>query len=1222
MLNPTIAQYLEANDVSPVELEALDLALAGQPADRIAEQLAISPIAVRKRMASVYRKLHIVGQTHGKLIRLREKLEAISPTIVTPTIVTPTIVTPTPETTTSDPWQASALVESGTGRGLELALLQGWMGRDGGKLIVLWGLGGVGKTTLAMQVTQQVERQFETVIWRSLQDTPSLDALLESLLISPAIGGDRLGALIQQLTQQRTLLVLDNWDALLADRSSTGEYRSGYAEYGTFLQQVSEQAHNSCVLITSREKPKELAWLEGKRSHAYQVLGLPAEAAARMLVNLAVFDQASLDRQVWAFQELVDRCGGNPLKLKIVATLIRDVFGGDIEQFLKQGNLGMLSQIEVLIEQQLKRLSALELEILGAIALNAGAIRFAGLLKSLLPTSSNTERIEALQSLQHRALIDYDNIEKRYRLHPVMREYLISQLTEQAVAELLPPWSSKTGVIASGVIDYQAFYKAPARYQTRRFQKDFLLLPLVQRLRQHYGNDRAIDAALMERLADLRGKTAGETGFQAGNLINLILQLTIDHRGADFSRLAIQQVSFRLNRLRDVDLSYSQCHRCTFQGVLGSVLTIAFHPTKPQLISGDSNGQITCWDLQSGEQIRAWKAHSDWIRALVYGPNGDFIVSAGDDRRVKIWDSETRTQPKILRGHESEIHSLALHAEGQLIASSSRDGTVLVWDRISGEIRHRYIQHTQPNHQPTGIRSVAFHPTQSILAMGGDDRLIRLADLATDEIIMTLEGHSHPIQSLAFSPDGRILASCAWHDRVRLWDVATGQLQTKLSGKLDDLRSLSFSADGRYLAGGGDNRQSQVWDVSTGQSIGILKNHAQAIQAVAFSRPDSNILATGSEDKTIQLWDISRCLPLKTCQPLQTLRGYDYWVHAIALSPDGQQIVAAGDDGTMRFWPVSELVNEAISEPGLIRPMITGPASRLWAIAYSPNGQYLASAGDDKMVCLWRVQTGELVGQFSHADWVRAIAFSPDGRWLATGSTDHLVRRWDIHTGECQTFKGHRNWIRRLVFSQDGQSLCSAGDDGDIIHWSLGDGAIVDRWNTGAQRIWSIGFDPTGEILVSGSDEGTVQFWDWRNAKRLGDPLHQKIPIRAMALHPTEPIMAIAGTTAVIALWDISDRSQPRQIGQDLVGHESWVRSLVFHPTLPLLFSGSQDSQIGRWHWPSQVLEGFDRPDRPYERMNITELRGLSGSQENMLKQLGARVEPGDVQWMNKARTK
>jgi WD40 repeat protein len=1195
MLNPTIAQYLEANDVSAVELEALDLALAGQPADRIAEQLAISPIAVRKRMASVYRKLHIAGQTHGKLIRLREKLEAISPTIVTPTS----------ETTTSDPWQASALVESGTGRGPELALLQGWLGRDGCKLIVLWGLGGVGKTTLAMQVTQQVEREFETVIWRSLQDTPSLDALLESLLTSPAIPSDRLAALIQQLTQQRTLLVLDNWDAVLADRSSTGEYRSGYTDYGTFLQQVSEQAHSSCVLITSREKPKELAWLEGKRSHAYQVLGLPAKAAGLMLLNLAVFDQSSLDRQLLAFEELVDRCGGNPLKLKIVATLIRDVFGGDIAQFLKQGNLGMLSQIEVLIEQQLKRLSTLELEILGGIALNAGAISFAGLSKSLLLTSSNTERIEALQSLQHRALIDYDSTEPpRYRLHPVMREYLISQLTEQAAAELLPPWSSKTGVIASRVMHYQAFYKAPARYQTRRFQKDFLLLPLVQKLRQHYGDDRAIYEALMDRLGDLRGKSAGETGFQAGNLINLILQLTIDHRGADFSRLAIQQVSFRLNRLPDVDLSHSQCHRCTFQGVLGSVFTIAFHPTKPELISGDSNGQITCWDLQSGEQIRAWKAHSDWIRALAYGPNGDFIVSASDDRRVKIWDSETRTPLKKLKGHESEVHSLALHSQGQLIASSSRDGTVLVWDRISGEIRHRYTQ-------LMGIRSVVFHPTQPILAMGGDDQIIRLADLATDKIIMTLEGHSHPIQSLAFSPDGRILASCAWRDRVRLWDVATGQLQTTFSGELGDLRSLSFSADGRYLAGGGDNRQSQVWDVTTRESIGILKSHAQAIQAVAFS-PNGNTLATGSEDKTIQLWDIPRCQPPQTCQPLQTLRGYDYWVHAIALSPDGQQIAAAGDDGTMRFWPVTE----PVTEPGSIRPMITmitGPASRLWAIAYSPNGEYLASAGDDKMVCLWRVPTGELVWQLPHVDWVRAIAFSPDGRWLATGSTDHLVRHWDIHTRQCQTFKGHHNWIRSLVFSQDGQSLCSAGDDGDIIHWSLGDGAIVDRWNAGAQRIWSIGFDATGEILVSGSDEGTVQFWDWRNGKRSGEPLQQKIPIRAMALHPTEPIIAIAGTTSVIALWDIRDRAQPRQIGQDLVGHASWVRSLVFHPTLPLLFSGSQDSQIGRWHWPSQVLEGFVRPDRPYERMNITELRGLSGSQENMLKQLGARVEPGNV---------
>jgi WD40 repeat protein/DNA-binding CsgD family transcriptional regulator len=1223
MLQSAIQTYLKNKGVSDVERETLELALAGKPAESIAKQLAISEIAVRKRMGSVYSKLQIGGKTHGKLARLREQIEAdqvgqpIDAMLGTSSIFKPGEMD----------WRMTQLPDAIAGRQAELATLQDWLAAPSAKLLMLWGLGGVGKTTLTRQLVQSLQGEFRHGAWRSLQDAPSFSQFLDSLLPQAASDPEAgIEQLIHCLQTERCLVILDNWDAILGDQQTSpnvgaASQNGNHAAYQTLLHRISTVPHQSCVIITSREKPAAMTLLENSRSRSYQVRGLEADAAQQMLLNLAIFDRDRLASQSVEFGELVQRCGGNPLTIKIVATLIHDVFAGDISRFLQQGQIGGLSQINPLLSQQIERLSPDETTLLYSIAIVGGNASFDRLRHTvaamghdgLRPTEGHrapsianlTPWMEALQSLQRRALIENDDQQQRYRLHPVIREFLLNRLIQTAIAELETTPDTPQDL---AFLRTYPLYQAQAPYRTRRFQLDFIISPLIAALQARYGDAAAIKAAIQTPLTALQRQPKRQTGNAAGNLINLLLRMPIDLPGMDLSHLAIQQVSFRTAVLHDVDLRNSECVDCTFQGVLSGVFAIAFHPDNSELFTGDGNGRITRWSLQSGEQISSQKAHSDWIRSLVYDPQGRYLISAGDDHKIKLWEVTANSEIKkikTLRSHTDHVRTLAIHPRQPLFASGGRDGLVQVWNGIT------YLPIATTN---AGflVRSIAFHPTETGLAFAGDGNQIHLWNWetgSTDRLIQP-EGHptwansSRAIQSIVFSPDGKTLASCAWYNEVVLWSMATQTIQQTLNTELDGLRSLAFSPDGRYLAGGGDNKQSQVWDLTKGVSIARLEGHAQSIQVVAFS-PDGKSLATGSEDKTVVIWGIgSDTAATKFAMPkvtqLQTLRGYDYWVQAIAVSPDGKLVAAAGDDGSIRLWPQPQ------HWPDTVPQLLNDHRCRLWAIEFSPDGQWLASAGDDKHVQLWDVQKARAIATFPHDDWVRTLAFSPDGQYLATGSTDQKIRLWNVRSRKLvgSPRHCHQNWIRTLCFSRDGAWLFSAGDDRQVV---VCDQATQQEYTlVGHQsRIWALALDYTGEILVSASDDGMVKFWDWRSAKQIGE-IAQPISARTIACHPQQALLAIGGSEPEIGLWRFDDVKQPTALTQTTIAHANWVRSLRFHPTEPWLFSGGQDGYLRGWDIEQLALVQQARPDRPYERMGIQGLKGLSKTQRQMLEELGA----------------
>ena len=303
--------------------------------------------------------------------------------------------------------------------------------------------------------------------------------------------------------------------------------------------------------------------------------------------------------------------------------------------------------------------------------------------------------------------------------------------------------------------------------------------------------------------------------------------------------------------------------------------------------------------------------------------------------------------------------------------------------------------HTLAGHSHL-VRSVAISPDGQIIASGSWDNTIKLWHLRSGKLILTIAGHLDPVSSVAFNPDGGILVSASSDGTIKLWQPSSGNLRSTLTGHSDLVKSVAFSPDGQTLASASDDNTIKLWHMESREVILTIEAHLEAVSSVAYSpldipypavmaipnskTPSSPLLASGSSDSTIKLWETS------TGNLIHTLTGHTDWVKSVAISPDGQILASGSRDNTIKLWqPFS----------GKLIRTLEGHSKGVWFVAISPDGQTLASASSDNTIKLWHMDSGEVLQTLTgHFKGVRSVAFSPDGQTLATGSGDNTIKVW------------------------------------------------------------------------------------------------------------------------------------------------------------------------------------------------------------------------------------
>jgi WD40 repeat protein/tetratricopeptide (TPR) repeat protein len=591
------------------------------------------------------------------------------------------------------------------------------------------------------------------------------------------------------------------------------------------------------------------------------------------------------------------------------------------------------------------------------------------------------------------------------------------------------------------------------------------------------------------------------------------------------------------------------------------VEALAVSPDGRMIVTGSQDKTAQLWDIVQARTVGPPLLHQGPVVAVAFSPDGRIVATASRDKTARLWDTDTGKAIGQPLPHSGEVLAVAFGPDGRTVLAGcgQKEGEARLWEVATGNRLGPILTHQG------SILSVAFSPDGRRVVTTSQDHTARLWDAATGEAIGDPLQHKDQVNAAVFTPDGRTVITASDDATALYWDASTGKpvmgdrrrtlvtqylrqasfryhagaLLAGASGPFNALPLLAYSGNNIFDVEG---RFLHAWPKATPYHLSLSHDDGR-LNRMREERARFHPVASLKSRQNDEIWG-----PAKGRRPRSpfpggptTLSGLvgdpnrtiengpnPNAINALAVSPDGWTVVTGSANRSIRLWWADGVLRNYLGLTDRDRWGVGGgPAgfeTSVYAVAFSPDGRVVVTAGANKEGHLWDVATGRPIGEaLVHKGPVVAVAFSPDGKTVLTGSGDKTARLWDATTGRAigQPLQ-HQGEVVAVAFSPDGRTLLTASWDKTARLWGTGTQTLLVPSLAHQGKVLAAVFSPDGRTVLTGSEDGTACQWDSRTGKPVGPPLLHRNEVRAVAFSPDGRTVVTAGDDNVARLWKVS----------------------------------------------------------------------------------------------------